>query len=124
MDPLELAPQDPPRVEEVVADRGFAATQDLRDLARLAVLHLAQNERRLLFAREPLRDPEEESQELALLGRPDRLGGRVLLAAADQLRRRPVRALPASGAAQVIDGEIRRDPVDPRVEGILVVVAR
>src|SRR5262249_25463787 len=41
-DPLDLASQDAPRVEEMVAHSGLAAVQDRRDLARLELFHLSQ----------------------------------------------------------------------------------
>src|SRR5262245_54499406 len=63
----DLAAKDLAGVEEVIANRRLAAPQDLGDLLRLAVLHLAQHERGLLLLRQPARDRFEETDELGVL---------------------------------------------------------
>src|SRR6185436_6784371 len=119
----DLLAENPAGVEEVVADRGLAASQDLGDLFRLAVLHLAQDERRLLLFGEAARDGLEEARELRVLGVARGLRRRGLLALPNDVERRPVGALAAAGAAEKVDREVGGDAVEPGVERVLFVVA-
>src|SRR5262249_19931899 len=118
----DLPPQDPAGVEQVVAHGRLAALQDLGDLARVLVLELAQEERRLLLAREPAGDLLEDARELPVLGEAARLAGRRLLAQADEVERGAVGPLAGPGAPEEVDREVGRDPVEPGVERVGLVV--
>jgi 3-deoxy-D-manno-octulosonic-acid transferase len=119
---LDLAAKDPARVEQVVTHSRFAALEDLRNLARITVFHLSQDEDRLLLSGQPARDAVEEAGNLARLGGACGFRPRRLLPLAHQLQRRTVRSLSAARTSQEVDGEIRRDPIEPGIEGVSLVV--
>src|ERR1700682_479307 len=122
-DLLDLPSEDPARVEEMVAHRRLAAPEDLGDLVRVLVLHLAQDERGLLLAAQPLARLTEDPRHIGVLGGAGRFASRRFLAPPDHVQDRAVRPLPAPGAPQEVDGEVGSDPVDPGVERVLLVVA-
>src|SRR5262249_16713835 len=107
----------------MISDGGFAAAQDIGDLAGVSVLHLAQDERRLLLAAQLRARLLEEAREPSFFGGPARLGGSRLLLGADQMKRGAMSFLAALGASQKIDREIRGDSIEPGIEGVLLVVA-
>src|SRR5262249_40435665 len=118
----DLPPEDPAGVEEVVADRRFAAAQDLGDLGGLASLHLLQDEHRFLPFRQTSGNRLEEPRELRVLGRARRVGGSGLLALLHEMEGRTVGPLAAASAAEEVDREIRRDAIEPGVQRVALVI--
>src|SRR6266536_3250423 len=121
-DLFDLAAEHPPRVEEVVADRGLAAVQDRRDLARVQVFHLTQDEGRFLLSGQPSRDSLEETRGQVVLRGPRRFISGLALAQAHQVQSRRVGPLAAARGSQEVDRQVGGDPVEPGVEGVRLVV--
>src|SRR5262249_22197569 len=122
IDPLDLAPEYPPGIEKVVSHRGFAATQDAGDLARVPIFHFAQDESGFLFTAQLGARLLEQTRETDFLRRPARLRSGCLLFGPNQMERGAMGLLAALGASQEVDRKVGRDSVEPGIEGVLLVV--
>ena len=120
--PLDLAAENPPRVEEVVAHRGLPAVENARDLARVQVFHFTEDEGGLLLSGQPSRDPLKETRGRVVLRGPRRLVAGLALALTHQVQRRRMGLLAAARAPQEVDRQVGGDPVEPGVEGVGLVV--
>src|SRR5262249_34914547 len=119
IDPLDLAPENAPRIEEMVSHGGFAASQDVGNLARISIFHFSQDESGLLFAAQLGARLLEQTRETDFLRRPARLGGGRFLLGLNEVEGGAMGFFAALGASQEVDREIRGDSVEPGIEGVL-----